>query len=69
MAPPARHPAAQPARRNAVAKATVSPRHEARQPDEAERQLDWWQPALAIWLRDDAGPSVRMGDVHPTDGR
>lgn len=69
MAPPARPPAAQPARRNAVAKASVTPRQEARQPDANEPQLDWLRPALAIWLRDEPGSSVRMGDVHPTDGR
>lgn len=69
MAPPARPPASLPARRNTVAKVSVSPRHESRHPDAGEPQLDWLQPALAIWLRDEAGPSVRMGDVHPTEGR
>ena len=73
MALPVRHPAAQPARRSTVATTAVASRHEARHDvrrDEAQAcQLDWLQPALAIWLRDDAGPSVRMGDGHPTDGR
>lgn len=73
MALPVRHPSAQPARRATVATTAVASRHEARHDvrrDEAQAcQLDWLQPALAIWLRDDAGPSVRMGDVHPTDGR
>ncbi len=73
MAPPARNPAAQPARRSNVATTSVASRHEARHDvrhDETTAcQLDWLQPALAIWLRDEAGPSVRMGDVHPTDGR
>ncbi len=73
MAPPARNPAAQPVRRSNVATTSVASRHEARHDvrhdETTASQLDWLQPALAIWLRDEAGPSVRMGDVHPTDGR
>lgn len=69
MAPPARLPAAQPTRRATVSTTSVGTRHEARHDETSACQLDWLQPALAIWLRDDAVPSVRMGDVHPTDGR
>lgn len=73
MAPPARPPIAQPARRPAVASASVASSHPARQDirrdPAAARQLDWLQPALAVWLRDEAGASVRMGDVHPTEAR
>ena len=73
MAPPARHPAHQPARRSTVATTTVASRqevrHDVRRDGTSACQLDWLQPALAIWLKDEGGPSVRMGDVHPTDGR
>jgi len=74
MAPPARLPAAQPARRRSnVVTATVASRqearHDVRRDETAACQLDWLQPALAMWLKDETGPSVRMGDVHPTDGR
>ncbi len=72
MAPPARKPAAQAARRSTVASASVASRHDARRENRADDasacQLDWLQPALTLWLRDDTASSVRMGDVHPTEG-
>lgn len=72
MAPPARHPNAA-ARRHTVATTAVSTRQEARhdmrRDGNQQAQLDWLQPALAVWLRDEASGSVRMGDVHPADGR
>lgn len=72
MALPARHPNPA-ARRHTVATTAVSTRqevrHDLRRDDTQQAQLDWLQPALAIWLRDDAASSVRMGDGHPAEGR
>lgn len=67
MAPPARQTVSQPAHRTVAA--TAAPRQrrtqfqDTRRSDAASAQLDWLQPALALWLRDEASSGARMGDV------
>jgi hypothetical protein len=73
MAPRARHAASQPALRTVTATAVARPRraqvHDARNNEVAAAQLDWLQPALDLWLRDEVGSSARIGDVPQAGNR